>query len=229
MLSLLMGLSNRGIDQGKSDMRLLKYTYCLTALMFGCDGGALPAVAVAVDPVVAEEKTETVEETSISKESQTRAKKVDAPTKYNTLTAEEEHVIVQKGTERAFVGEFTDEEEKGTYICRRCNAPLYRSDSKFHSGCGWPSFDDEIKGAVLRVPDIDGSRTEIVCKNCRGHLGHVFLGERFTDKNARHCVNSISMRFIEEGKELPPQIVLKKSVTAVPKSVDPPLSKDKSE
>ena len=127
-------------------------------------------------------------------------------TKYNELNEFEEWVILNKGTERAFVGEYTDTEEKGTYICRRCNAPLYKSDSKFHSGCGWPSFDDEIKGAVKRVPDVDGLRTEIVCKNCSGHLGHVFLGEGFTDKNTRHCVNSVSMKFIPEGEKLPPVI-----------------------
>lgn len=114
----------------------------------------------------------------------------------NTLTPEEARVILHKGTEMPFTGEFTDHESKGTYVCRQCDALLYRSEDKFHSGCGWPSFDDEIPGAVKRIPDADGRRVEIVCTNCGGHLGHVFTGERFTGKNTRHCVNSVSMKFI---------------------------------
>lgn len=113
-----------------------------------------------------------------------------------TLTPEEGRVIVHKGTERPFSGEYDDHFVPGTYTCRRCGAALYRSETKFHSGCGWPSFDAEIPGAVRRLPDPDGRRTEIECAACGAHLGHVFEGERFTPTDTRHCVNSLSMRFI---------------------------------
>ena len=115
--------------------------------------------------------------------------------KYNELTNEEKRVIENKGTEYPFSGKYNDFEEEGIFTCKKCNAPLYKSEDKFKSGCGWPSFDDEIKGAVKRVPDRDGRRVEIVCAICGGHLGHVFEGEELTSKNTRYCVNSISLNF----------------------------------
>ena len=114
---------------------------------------------------------------------------------YNELNDEEKRVIENKGTEMPFSGKYNDFYEEGVFTCKKCNTPLYKSEDKFSSGCGWPSFDDEIKGAVKRVPDADGRRIEIVCATCGGHLGHVFEGEGFTSKNTRHCVNSISLNF----------------------------------
>jgi peptide-methionine (R)-S-oxide reductase len=121
----------------------------------------------------------------------------------NKLTREEERVILGKGTEAPFSGEYDDFYEDGTFLCRRCNAPLFSAKSKFDAGCGWPAFDENYPDAVERVPDADGQRTEIQCANCGAHLGHVFVGERQTAKNTRHCVNSLSIRFFPKGQALP--------------------------
>lgn len=131
---------------------------------------------------------------------------------YNKLTEAEKRIILQKGTEYPNTGEYNKHYEDGTYICRQCNQQLYKSSSKFNSNCGWPSFDDELDGAVNRILDSDGRRTEIVCSNCTGHLGHVFIGENFTAKNTRHCVNSISMKFIPKEQSIP-EIITSKEIT----------------
>ncbi len=127
--------------------------------------------------------------------------KKNEPMKFNELTEFEKYVIEGKGTERPFTGIYYKHNEKGTYTCKKCDAPLYRSDDKFDAHCGWPSFDDEIKGAVKRTLDADGRRTEITCAKCGAHLGHVFMGEGFTSKNTRHCVNSVSLNFMPAPKK----------------------------
>ena len=126
------------------------------------------------------------------------AQEIKTKNYFDDLSIKERKVIVDKGTEQAWTGEYNKFFEKGLYVCRACNNPLYNSNSKFRSNCGWPSFDDEIKGAVIRIPDysLGMKRVEICCSNCKGHLGHVFEGERLTEKNIRHCVNSVSIRFI---------------------------------
>jgi peptide-methionine (R)-S-oxide reductase len=126
---------------------------------------------------------------------------------YNLLSDEESKVIENKGTEPAFTGEYDDFYESGIFICRRCNAPLFTSKSKFDAGCGWPAFDDNFEGAVKQIPDADGSRTEIQCAHCAAHLGHIFVGEQLTSQNTRHCVNSLSIKFVAEGKPLPDLLI----------------------
>ncbi len=126
----------------------------------------------------------------------------DEKMKFNELTSKEERVIINKGTEAPFTGEFYKHQETGTYMCKRCDTPLFKSDDKFDSNCGWPSFDDEIEGAVKQVPDADGVRTEITCADCGAHLGHIFQGENYTEKNVRYCVNSISLNFIPKESKM---------------------------
>lgn len=123
--------------------------------------------------------------------------------RYNALTSEEKKVIENRETEVPFTGEYDNFFEEGNFICRRCNSPLFSSKAKFDAKCGWPAFDENFPNAIKRLPDMDGQRTEIQCTNCGAHLGHVFEGERLTDKDTRHCVNSLSIRFIPKGKEIP--------------------------
>ncbi len=159
----------------------MKLSYVLVALLFG----VLQACG----------QTKATEETTYPTE---LPPVITNPSKYNALTEKEAYVIEEKGTEYAFSGQFHNYKGQGTYICKRCNYPLFRSDDKFNSGTGWPSFDDMIAENVKELPDADGMRTEIVCGNCDAHLGHVFRGEGFTDKQTRHCVNSVSLSFIKK-------------------------------
>lgn len=146
------------------------FTILLTISLFGCQA----------------QEADTTKQTT--KESPTTGK-------YNPLTPWQQRVILDKATDRPFTGDYYNKTDKGIYVCRQCNNRLYQSDDKFESHCGWPSFDDEIDGSVTRVPDEDGMRVEIICSNCKGHLGHVFTGEGFTDKDTRHCVNTSSILF----------------------------------
>ena len=169
-----------------------------------------------------ESKEEPAKAGSKSRKSSALAQSKKMIDPFNKLSREEALVILEKHTEPQNRG-YTNSKVAGTYICKRCNAPLYNSTDKFESHCGWPSFDDEIKGAVKRQLDADGMRVEIVCSNCDGHLGHVFQGEGFTPKNTRHCVNSISMKLIPKGKEMPKVIRADGSEEATEQAKTPEL------
>ena len=187
--------------------------------VFGCAGATYMPTDVSSQQ---ESPVEQKQDSNSRKGSQ--AKKMG---EYNKLNEQEAYILLKKGTERPGTGGLLKNKVKGTYICKRCNAALYKSEHKFDSGCGWPSFDDEIKDAVRRETDADGHRTEILCRNCGGHLGHVFLGERYTAKNTRHCVNSLSMKFVAEGQKLPAKIVPK--TTSAAESKPSPKSANSSD
>ena len=190
---------------------LITAGFLVLGLLSGCAQQSDPAPTAAAPQEASEETEEAYLPVELSEpdvnEEENSMPAESGSTEYNPLSEDEARVILGKGTEPPdsflYKGEYTELMEPGTYVCRRCNSPLYESDSKFHSGCGWPAFDDEIDGAVERHVDPDGRRIEITCKNCGGHLGHVFEGEGFTEKDTRHCVNSVSMRFYAKGTSLP--------------------------
>lgn len=220
---LLLGACSTAEESDATQTAQAETTPTADAAPETVDAAAAPAELAAVEPAgpAEEERSaidEAVETTSEATPEPTPApqtkdpvamqtsKTVDA---YNDLNKDERRIIINKGTEWRGTGALLDNKAEGTYICRQCNAALYRSTDKFESHCGWPSFDDEVEGAVRRETDADGRRTEILCENCGGHLGHVFIGERFTSKNTRHCVNSVSMAFVPADQPLPPKLVKK--------------------